>query len=93
MKDFQAGLDFLFITQTSADMLSMATMPPDPKLVKKKALLLIKARQETDEDEQEVGNFFPTGIEKEVVFMEITGKILTNLYSSCHVSAYFEKVP
>lgn len=31
---------------------------------------------------------FPTGIEKEVIFMEITGKLLLNLYASCHVSNF-----
>ena len=84
MKDFEAGLDFLFITQTSSEMMTMASMPPDPATIKRKALLVIKARQESDDYEE--GVFFPTGIEKEVIFMEITGKLLSNLYSSCQVS-------
>ena len=86
MKDFQCNLDFLFIVQQSADKISMMTMPPDPKTVKKKALLLIKARQDIDEEDEAAGNFFPTGIEKEVIFMEITGKLLGNLYAACSVS-------
>ena len=91
MKDFEMTAPFLFISQTSAEMMTISAGPPDPKTIKRKALLVIKARQEPEDFED--GNMFPSGIEKEVVFMEITGKILTNLYSSCHVSAYFEKVP
>jgi hypothetical protein len=83
MKDFEAGSEFLFITMTSADMIVMATMSPDPKTIKRKALLLIKARLEVDEDERSPDDFFPTGISNEVIFMEITGKILGNLYASC----------
>jgi dynein heavy chain len=81
MKDFEASLDFMFVTQSSADMMTMANMPPDPKTIKRKALLVIKARKERDDDDD--GEFFPTGIEKEVIFMEITGKLLSNLYTSC----------
>jgi dynein heavy chain len=82
MRDFEAGLDFLWITQASADRMTMAAGPPDPKTIKRKALLCIKARQEVDELGED-GEFFPTGIEKEVIFMEITGKLLSNLYASC----------
>ena len=70
---------------TSSDMVTFTTAPPDPKTIKRKALLLIKARQEEDDDADGT-NMFPTGIENEVVFMEITGKTLQNLYSSCKVS-------
>ena len=82
------GHEFLFITMTSSDMITLATAPPDPKTIKRKALLLIKARQEPDAEQLEAGNMFPSGIENEVVFMEITGKTLSNLYSSCQVSAH-----
>ena len=85
MKDFEMTAPFLFIQQTSAELMSISSGPPDPKTIKRKALLLIKARVEPEDFEG--GEMFPTGIEKEVVFMEITGKILTNLYASCHVSA------
>jgi hypothetical protein len=51
MKDFETGSEFLFITMSSADMITMATMPPDPKTIKRKALLLIKARQEVSEED------------------------------------------
>ena len=44
MRDFEAGMEFLFIMQVSNDMISMAASAPDPKTVKRKALLLIKAR-------------------------------------------------
>ena len=89
MRDFEAGGEFLFIVVQSSDMIQMLTMPPDPKTVKRKALLLIKARNETEADDDESGEFFPTGIANEVVFMEITGKTLGNLYSSCQVSLSF----
>ena len=67
-------------------MLTMSCGAPDPKTVKRKALLLIKARKETDDDD--AADFFPTGIENEVIFMEITGKLLHNLYSTCQVSPH-----
>ena len=91
MKDFEAGSDFLFISQKSADMVTMSSYPPDPKTIKRKALLLIKARSEVEADgggdeDEEASEAFPTGIHNEVVFMEVTGKILSNLYSSCQVS-------
>ena len=76
----------------SADMVTMSSYPPDPKTIKRKALLMIKARTEVDadvnpDDEDEgASEAFPTGIHNEVVFMEVTGKILSNLYSSCQVS-------
>ena len=90
MKDFEAGSDFLFISQKSADMVTMSSYPPDPKTIKRKALLLIKARSEVEaeggDEDEEASEAFPTGIHNEVVFMEVTGKILSNLYSSCQVS-------
>ena len=84
------GHEFLFVTMASADMITFATAPPDPKNIKRKALLVIKARQEENDDEVDGTNMFPTGIENEVVFMEITGKTLQNLYSSCKVSVPFQ---
>ena len=80
------GLDFLFVTAASSDMITVAPAPPDPKNIKKKALLVIKARKEQGEEDFDPSDPFPTGIENEVVFMEITGKILGNLYASCQVS-------
>jgi dynein heavy chain len=83
MRDFEASLDFLWISRSSAELFTMTSMPPDPKTVRQKALLVIKARRETNDDDAEQGNFFPGGIENEVIFQEITGKLLQNLYSSC----------
>lgn len=69
-------------------MITMTAETPAPSMIKRKALLAIKARVDSDANEEDaVGEFFPTGIENEVVFMEITGKTLGNLYSSCQVSA------
>jgi len=89
MKDFEAGgIGFLYIGMQSSDMITISAMAPDPKQIKRKALLLLKARQELDEENENPDNFFPTGIANEVVFMEITGKILSNMYSSCQVSHF-----
>ncbi len=53
-------------------------------MTKKKYILALKARQELDEIDPD--NLFPTGIENEVVFLEITNKTLSMLYSQCQVS-------
>lgn len=74
-------MEFLYIAQTSGESITFACMPPDPKTIKRKALLCIKARQEVEDVDPD--DFFPTGIENEVVFMEITGKLLKNLYDQC----------
>jgi len=55
--------------------------PPNQANIKRKALIVIKARQET----KEAG--FPGGIENEIVFMEINKPILDNLYNLCYVSS------
>jgi len=81
IRDFSTTLDFIFISQLSGESVSFATMPPDPKTIKRKALLCLKARQEIEDIDPD--NLFPTGIENEVVFMEITGKLLKNLYDQC----------
>jgi len=57
----------------------MSTQVPDPEQIKKKCLICVKARAETDEPG------FETGIANEVVFMEINKPVLNNLYSSCQV--------
>lgn len=50
----------------------------------KKRLLVIKARSaQGDPEEGEELVAFPTGIENEVIFMELTNKTLANLYSTC----------
>jgi hypothetical protein len=54
--------------------------PPLSANIKKKSLLIIKTCQN-----KEPG--FPTGIDKEIVFMEINRPILENLYNTCTVSS------
>lgn len=90
MQDFRAGSEFLFVMQMSSESITMSASPPDPAKVKKKALLLVKARQESDED-PDPNNFFPSGIENEIIFMELTGKTLSNLYASCQVRTISKK--
>ncbi len=53
-------------------------------MTKKKYILALKAREEPEEIDPD--NFFPTGIENEIVFIEITNKTLSMLYSQCQVS-------
>ena len=51
---------------------------PKPKDIKgNKAIIIVKAREEQETDEPG----FPTGIDKEVVFMELAKPVLDNLYS------------
>jgi hypothetical protein len=64
-------------------MLTFTVEPPAQSLIKKKALLVIKARPDTKEPG------FPTGVANEVVFMEMTRPILDNLFNTCQVSYFF----
>ena len=61
-------------------MVHFLTMPPEINKISRKALLVIKARVDT----REAG--FPTGVQNEVVFMEMNKPILDNLYNVCSVS-------
>lgn len=65
-----------------AEGLQFFVEPPPVANIKKKSLLIIKSRAETKEPG------FPTGIDKEIVFMEINRPILDNLYNTCTVSRY-----
>jgi dynein heavy chain len=75
--DFQGRANFLFVQASSSEMLNFAVDPPQEKQIKKKALIVIKARPES----KEAG--FPSGVANEVVFMELTRPILENLYNTC----------
>jgi len=68
------------VLNPSGENLSLSIEPPALANIKKKFLLVIKARPET----KEAG--FPSGIEKEVVFMEMNKPILENLHNTCQVS-------
>ena len=57
-------------------------MPGPAELKGTKAVIIVKAREETDSDE----GGFPTGIANEVVFMEINKPVLENLYNISQVS-------
>lgn len=76
--DFEGRASFLFVNPTGAASLSFSVEPPNQANIKRKALIVIKARQET----KEAG--FPGGIENEIVFMEINKPILDNLYNLCY---------
>ena len=57
-------------------------MPSAAQIKAPKAIIIVKAREEKETEE----GGFPTGIDKEVVFMEINKPILENLYNICQVS-------
>lgn len=79
ISDFEGRANFLFVQQPTGEMLNFTVEPPAQSAIKKKALLVIKARPETKEPG------FPNGIANEVVFMELTKPILENLYNTCQV--------
>ena len=85
MKDFFARAKFLCCTKESAEKLVFTADMPSPAQIKApKAIIIVKAREEKDTEE----GGFPTGIDKEVVFMEINKPILENLYNICQVSPH-----
>ena len=53
--------------------------PPAPDKIKKKVLLILRARSKKD-----VGEINAENIDKEVIFMEINRQILENLYLVCN---------
>ena len=57
-------------------------MPAPHQIKAPKAIIIVKAREEQATDE----GGFPTGIDKEVVFMEINKPVLENLHNTCSVS-------
>ena len=78
IKDFFGRMDFLFVMKESGEKCSFHTQMPKPKDIKgNKAIIIVKAREEQETDEPG----FPTGIDKEVVFMELAKPVLDNLYS------------
>jgi len=72
-----SGRDQFLFANPVGDNIKFLLDPPAPVDIKRKALLIIKARPETKE------SGFPNGIEKEVVFMELNRPILENLYNTC----------
>ena len=80
MMDFEGPASFLFVNPTGTDSLSFATSMPAPSSIKKKCIVVVKARDSTDEP-----GF--TCIANEIIFMELNRPILDNLYQLCNVSA------
>lgn len=80
INSFMGRDNFLFVNQTSSEMILVTSTPPDMAKVNRKALIVIKARQDT----REPG--FPTGVQNEVVFMEMNKPVLDNLHNVCSVS-------
>lgn len=75
LSDFCSRMNHIFVLRPSGESLKFTLLPPEGDSMKQfKGLLAVKARPET----REAG--FPTGIENEVVFMELTKPILDNLY-------------
>jgi len=69
--------NFLFANQISGEMINFQIDPPPMNKIARKCLLIIKARQDTRE------HGFPTGIQNEVVFMEMNKPVLDNLFNVC----------
>ena len=84
MRDFFARAKFLCVTKDSAEKLTFSANMPAPNQIKApKAIIIVKAREEDND-----AGGFPSGIDKEVVFMEINKPILENLYNICQVSLF-----
>jgi hypothetical protein len=77
MMDFEGPASFLFVNPTGADSLSFATSMPAPSSIKRKCIVVVKARDSTDEP-----GF--SCIANEVIFMELNRPILDNLYQLCN---------
>ena len=70
---------FLFAIPTGGESLQFQSEPPAPEKIKKKVLLILRARSKKD-----VGEINADNIDKEVIFMEINRQILENLYLVCN---------
>ena len=78
MKDFFGRANFLCVIKDTAEKITFHTQMPGPANIKgTKAVIIVKAREESDSDEAG----FPTGIDKEIVFMELSKPVLENLYN------------
>lgn len=70
---------FLFAIPTGGESLQLQSEPPAPDKIKKKVLLILRARSK-----KEAGEITADNIDKEVIFMEINRQILDNLHLVCH---------
>jgi len=70
---------FLFAIPDGTDKLSFYTEPPTLDKIKRKVLLILRARSKA-----EAGAVTMENIDREVVFMEINRQILENLYLVCN---------
>jgi dynein heavy chain len=69
---------FLFAIP-AGEMVHFQSEPPAPERIKKKVLLILRARSK-----KEAGEINADNIDKEVIFMEINRQILENLYLVCN---------
>ena len=70
--------NFVFVLRPSSESLKFTMDSPNAEGLKQfKGFLVVKGRPETKE------SGFPTGIENEVIFMELTRPVLNNLYDTC----------
>ena len=70
------------MVKDSDKQITFHTSMPAPSGIKgTKAIIIVKAREENDSDEAG----FPTGIDKEIVFMELNKPVLENLYNISQV--------
>jgi hypothetical protein len=72
---------FIFAMPTGANMVTFQSDAPSPVAIKKKCVLIIRARSK--KEVQGGGELDETNIANEVVFMEITKEVLANLHGMC----------
>jgi dynein heavy chain len=72
---------FLFATQDKADSVNFLNVPPDPAVLKKKALLCLRVRGSQKGEDIIIDE---NNVASEVIFMELNKNVLDNLYLICH---------
>ena len=72
---------FIFAMPAGANMVSFSAEAPQPTAIKKKCVLIIRARSK--KEVQGGGELDETNIANELVFMEITKEVLANLHGMC----------
>ena len=75
---------FLFAIPAGSESLAFSTEPPSPDKIKKKVLLILRARPARATSGAEPTAITTDNIDREVIFMEINRQILENLYLVCN---------
>jgi dynein heavy chain len=73
------GMNHFLFCMNTGDIVKFVSEPPAPESIKKKSLLILKVRTGGDVPEIDAQN-----VDSEVIIMEISRKILENLYLICN---------